>query len=54
VRGIVAELKKVSWLSREDAARLTVIVLAVTVSVALVLGGVDWVFSKFTEHVLIK
>ncbi|MDD5093757.1 MAG: preprotein translocase subunit SecE [Dehalococcoidia bacterium] len=54
VRDIVAELKKVAWPSREDAARLTVIVLVVTAAMAVALGGLDWVFAKFTDTVLIK
>jgi len=54
IRNVVAELKKVSWLSRKDATRLTAIVLVVTVAVAIILGIVDYAFSKFAEAVLIK
>lgn len=39
------ELKKVSWPTRTEAINLTVIVVAVTTFLALVLGIMDWVFS---------
>ena len=54
VRDVISELKKVAWPSREEATRLTFIVLAVTVALALALGAVDWAFSKFAENILIK
>jgi len=54
VRGIVAELRKVAWPSREEAIRLTIIVLIVTVAIAIMLGVIDFAFSEFTDAVLIK
>lgn len=41
-----AELRKVSWPSREEAINLTAIVVAVTAAMALFLGVVDFLFSK--------
>ena len=41
-----AELRKVTWPSREEAINLTVIVVAVTVAMAAFLGVVDYLFSK--------
>jgi preprotein translocase subunit SecE len=40
-----AELRKVTWPSREEALNLTLIVLAVTVAMAVGLGLVDYLFS---------
>ncbi len=40
-----AELKKTSWPTRQEATRLTGIVLAVTVAMSVMLGLVDWLFS---------
>jgi preprotein translocase subunit SecE len=40
-----AELRKVSWPTREQATHLTLIVLAVTVAMAIFLGAVDIVFA---------
>ncbi|MCJ7668633.1 MAG: preprotein translocase subunit SecE [Anaerolineae bacterium] len=41
-----SELRKVTWPSRQEATNLTVIVLAVTVTMAASLGLIDYVFSK--------
>jgi preprotein translocase subunit SecE len=39
------ELRKVSWPTRSEAINLTVIVVAVTTFLAIVLGVMDWMFS---------
>jgi len=41
-----AELRKVSWPTREEAFNLTAIVVAVTTAMAALLGMVDYLFSK--------
>jgi preprotein translocase subunit SecE len=44
-----AELKKVRWPTRQEAQNLTLIVLAVTVGMALLLGTMDAFFAwEFT------
>jgi preprotein translocase subunit SecE len=40
------ELKKVSWPTRSEAVNLTIIVIAVTSFLAIVLGLMDWLFSS--------
>ena len=42
-----AELQKVVWPSRKEITNLTLIVLAVTVSMSAALGIIDWLFTKF-------
>jgi len=42
-RETVGELRKVSWPTRNEAIRLTGIVLIVLVVMAIILGAVDWV-----------
>ncbi len=39
------ELGKVNWPSREQTTRYTVLVIAVSLAVAVFLGGLDYVFS---------
>jgi preprotein translocase subunit SecE len=39
------ELRKVSWPTRSEAINLTLIVVAVTGFLAIVLGVLDWVFQ---------
>ncbi|MFZ5915840.1 MAG: preprotein translocase subunit SecE [Chloroflexota bacterium] len=47
-----AELRKVSWPSREEAVNLTVIVVAVTAAMAVFLGTVDFLFTKLFELII--
>jgi len=45
----LAEFKKVIWPTRNDTVRLTTIVVALTVSLGLILGGVDFGFTRLIE-----
>jgi preprotein translocase subunit SecE len=47
-----AELRKVVWPTRDEATNLTVVVLAVTAAMTVILGGIDWVFSRLLSVVL--
>ena len=40
-----AELKKVSWPTRQEALNLTLIVVAFTIFMAALLGIIDYVFA---------
>ncbi len=51
---IVNELKKVSWPTREETTRLTVAVIAVTVTIGLLLGGVDMGFNWVADNTLLR
>jgi preprotein translocase subunit SecE len=51
---VIAELRKVTWPSREEAFRLTGIVIAFTVVVAIILGVVDYGFSKLMSLILLR
>jgi preprotein translocase subunit SecE len=46
---IIAELKKVVWLSRREAAYLTLLVILVTAAVGIMLGAFDWSFTKIVD-----
>jgi len=45
IRDIIAELRKVVWLSKREAAYLTALVLIVAGAVGLALGAIDYGFS---------
>ena len=47
-----AEVRKVSWPTRKEAFRLTLVVLAVTISMAIILGALDYVFSQFIGFIV--
>lgn len=46
IQEVVAELRKVVWPTREEATRLTVMVLTVSIAVGVVLGVFDFGFSQ--------
>jgi len=46
------ELRKVTWPSREEAWRLTLIVLGVTVAFMIFLGSLDFLFQKLASLLL--
>jgi len=49
----IAELKKVVWLTKREAAYLTVLVLIVAITAGLVLGAVDYGFAQFVNKLLL-
>lgn len=52
VRETRSELRKVTWPTREQATRLTGIVIAFSAAVGLLMGGVDFVFSWFIQTLI--
>jgi len=50
---IIAELKKVVWLSRREALYLTVLVLIVAITVGIVLGAIDLGFTELVDKLLL-
>jgi preprotein translocase subunit SecE len=51
-RETLGELHKVSWPTVEDARKLTIIVIVVMFLMAVLLGTLDWVFSKIITLIL--
>ena len=49
---VAGELRRVTWPSREETVRLTVIVIAVSVAIGAFLGLVDLGFSRLMTFVL--
>ena len=53
VGGIISELRRVVWPSRQETQSLTIVVIVVAVAVGAVLGVVDWAFNRILENVLL-
>lgn len=51
---VFVEMKRVSWLSKKEVFRYTLIVLAVTVSVAAFLGALDYIFSVVIKMFIVS
>ena len=49
----IAELKKVVWLTRREAAYLTLLVLIVSLTVGLVLGALDYGFTNLINKLFL-
>ena len=43
---VVSELRKVNWPTRQETTRLTLLVLAISVSIGIFLGVIDNLFSR--------
>jgi len=50
---IINELKKVVWLTRREAAYLTVLVLIVSIAAGIVLGALDFGFTGLVDNVFL-
>jgi preprotein translocase subunit SecE len=51
-RETMGELKKVSWPTRQEATNLTIIVLIVTFTMSVILGGLDFIYSRLMALIL--
>lgn len=45
-------MEKVSWPTREETIRLTIIVIGLSLVVALFVGGLDYSFTKLMEIIV--
>ena len=52
LRETIAELRRVVWPTREEAARLTGIVILVVIVMALFFGGIDFVLNQVVQLLL--
>lgn len=48
----VGELRRVTWPTREEAIRMTKIVLVVVVAMAVFLGVIDFIFSELFGFII--
>jgi preprotein translocase subunit SecE len=52
LRETIGELRKVNWPTRQEAIRLTQIVVAVIFIMAAILGGLDFLFARFFAMII--
>ena len=46
------ELRRVTWPTREESQRLTLVVIGVTIAFAIFLGALDFVFSTVVGEII--
>lgn len=51
---VKTELLKVTWPTRKETIRLTLVVIALSAVVGFYIGGLDYIFTKITEVLLKK
>ncbi|HEX9797504.1 MAG TPA: preprotein translocase subunit SecE [Anaerolineales bacterium] len=52
IRETVGELRKVSWPTRDEATRLTVMVLGVLLATSLLMGFLDYLFGRMFAYII--
>ncbi|MCK5577380.1 MAG: preprotein translocase subunit SecE [Dehalococcoidales bacterium] len=53
ISGIIAELRKVVWLTRQEATYLTALVLSVAITVGAILGSIDFGLSQLVDKLFL-
>ncbi len=49
----IAELKKVVWLTRREAAYLTLLVVIISIAMGLFLGAIDYGFTNLVNKLFL-
>lgn len=52
LKEVRSELKRVTWPTRNEAIRLTSVVIAVSIVVGIYIGALDYLFTKIMELLL--
>lgn len=52
VQEVISELKKVTWPTREETIKLTVVVIVISVIVGAFIGGLDSLFVKVISLII--
>ena len=52
VSEVIGELRRVTWPNREEAMRLTLMVIAVSAAIGLFLGLIDMGFARLFDVIL--
>jgi len=54
LKEVSLEMKKVNWPTREKTIKYTLMVIAVSLAVAIFLGGFDFIFTTLLNWFIIK
>jgi preprotein translocase subunit SecE len=52
LKASIAEMKKVSWPTRKETTQYTILVIAISLVVAALLGGFDYLFNWIIQTLL--
>jgi len=54
LKEVYLELRKVSWLSRRELFKYTVVVILLTLITAAFLGGLDYIFTTLLKSFILR
>lgn len=54
LKEVYLELRRVTWPSRQDTIKYTLIVIGFTLAMAMFLGGLDFIFYLLLENYILK
>ena len=52
VESSIEEMKKVTWPTKKETYNYTILVIAISIAIALFLGGLDYLFSAILKLIL--
>jgi len=53
-KDVGAEIRKITWPTRRETIKYTLIVIGISVIVAMFLGGFDFIFVRLMERFIFK
>lgn len=54
LKEVYVEMRRVSWLSRKEVVKYTLIVLGFTIVSAAFLGGLDYIFTLLVRNFILR
>ena len=53
LKEVKLEMKKVNWPTRKETIKYTLIIIAVSIAVAVFLGGLDYIFTTILNRFIL-
>ncbi len=54
LKAAIAEIKKVSWPTKKETMQYTILVIVLSLAVAALLGGLDYIFNWLIQKLLTR
>ena len=54
VKSAIAEMKKVTWPTKKETTQYTILVIIISLGIAALLGGLDYIFSMGVQAILTR
>lgn len=54
VKSAMAEMRKVTWPTKKETTQYTILVIIISLGIAALLGGLDYIFSMGVQAILTR